>query len=63
MSFSEYGFRSEDIGTIFWNNGTRSLIKNQNFQNQSEVQMNWWENWWKTGGTENRIHSGIAYMP
>ena len=65
MSFSEYGFRSEDIGTIFWNNGTRSLIKNQNFQNQSEVQLNWWEITYDfvSLDTENRIHSEIAYMP
>ena len=65
MSFSEYGFRSEDIGTIFWNNGTRSLIKNQNFPNQSEVHMELWNNHFNflASDTENRIHSGIAYMP
>ena len=65
MSFSEYGFRSEDIGTIFWNNGTRSLIKNQSFQNQSEVHMELWNNHFNflALDRENRIHSGIAYMP
>ena len=51
-----HGFENEDIGTIFWNNGTRSLIKDRNFQNQPEVQMNWLE-------TENHILSGIVYMP
>ena len=30
------GFNSEDIGTIFWNNGTKSQIKDQ-----SEMQ---WDN-------------------
>ena len=54
ISIFQYGFESEDIGTIFWNNGTRSPIRNQNFKNQSEVQMSW--------GAEKRIHSGIAYM-
>ena len=68
MSFSEYGFRRENIGTIFWNNGTRSLIKNQSFQNQSEKQLSWWEITYDFVSldldTENRIvHSGIAYMP
>ena len=56
ISFTMDGFRNEDIGTIFWNNGTHSLIKSQNFLNQSEVQMNWLE-------TENHILSGIVYMP
>ena len=36
ISFFNYGFGSEDIGTIFWNNGTKSQIKDQ-----SEMQ---WDN-------------------
>ena len=36
ISFFNYGVGSEDIGTVFWNNGTKSQIKDQ-----SEMQ---WDN-------------------
>ena len=36
LSFFEHQFGDEDIGTVFWNNGTKSKIKDQ-----SEMQ---WDN-------------------
>ena len=36
ISFFEHQFGDEDIGTVFWNNGTKSKIKDQ-----SEMQ---WDN-------------------
>ena len=50
ISFFEHRFGDEDIGTVFWNNGTKSQIKDQ-----SGMQ---WDNRW-----DNRVHSGIVYMP
>ena len=34
ISFFDNGFSSNEIGTIFWNNGTKSQIKD-------ESEMNW----------------------
>ena len=57
ISFFNYGVGSEDIGTVFWNNGTKSQIKDQ-----SEMQ---WDNQYDFFSAlwDNPVHSGIVYMP
>ena len=45
------GFNSEDIGTIFWNNGTKSQIKDQSKMN------------WDNPLPSNDVVAGIVYMP
>ena len=45
------GFNSEDIGTIFWNNGTKSQIKDQSKMN------------WDNPLSSNYLVAGIVYMP
>ena len=51
ISLFDDGFNSEDIGTIFWNNGTKSQIKDQSKMN------------WDNPLHSNDVIGGIVYMP
>ena len=51
ISFFDDWFSSDKIGTIFWNNGTKSQIKDQSKMN--------WDNPWHS----NDVIGGIVYMP
>ena len=51
ISLFDDGFNREDIGTIFWNNGTKSQIKDQSKMN------------WDNPLHSNDVVAGIAYMP
>ena len=51
ISLFDDGFDREDIGTIFWNNGTKSQIKDQSKMN------------WDNPLSSNYLVAGIVYMP
>ena len=51
ISLFDDGFNREDIGTIFWNNGTKSQIKDQSKMN------------WDNPLSSNYLVAGIVYMP
>ena len=51
ISLFDDGFNSEDTGMIFWNNGTKSQIKDQSKMN------------WDNPLPSNDVVAGIVYMP
>jgi hypothetical protein len=51
ISLFDDGFDREDIGTFFWNNGTKSQIKDQSKMN------------WDNPLSSNYLVAGIVYMP